>query len=206
MQSVRLRSSFLIAILVAALAVTMLTDTADAGAVPRWPTDARTLEVSGWSAGQPSSEFANGAEYVSWAYRSGASNVNATVTISTSPVAKRIYRAGPEVPFLGNGFEVEPAPYSMVAPTAGRGALIARRGDERFLAIHTYGERRGRLDNGVLAWGLNIFDTLLGRPNDYYLARVIVPLTGGNDDELGHMSTALADELFPRFAAWYGQA
>jgi hypothetical protein len=205
MQSFRSRSVVLIVLLMAALAVTALADTADASVAPRWPADPASLQVDGWIAGAPSADPENGAVYVSRDYRNAASGVTATLTISTSPAAKRIYRAGPEVPFLGNGYVVESAPSTLVTQSGDRGALIARRGEERFLAIHTYGERRGRFDNGAIAWGLYAFDTALGRSNDYYLARVVIRLDGDDDNERGHLATALADDLFPRIAAWYSQ-
>jgi len=202
MQSIRTRYVVLIALLVSALAITAVADPAAANA-PRWP---GSLQVDGWEAAPATSEEANGAVYVTRDFRDATSGMVATLTITTSTVAKRVYRAGPEVPFLGNGFEVEPAPRSLVSPASDRGALIARRGEDRFLAIHTYGERRGRFDNGVVAWGLNVFDTVFDRPNDYYLARVVVRL--GSDDDAAHarLATSLADELFPQIATWYAQA
>jgi hypothetical protein len=205
MQNTVVRYVVLLSLLTAVLAVTLLSDTPDASASPRWPDDPAVLQIAAWSAGPLSSETANGAVYVSRDYHSLTSELTATLTISTSPAAKRVYRAGPEVPFLGSGYSVEPAPVSLVPAAADRGALVARRGEERFLAIHTYGERRGRFDNGAIAWGLNVLDTVVGRPNDYYLARVVVRLDGDNDAERASQATALADDLFPRIATWYGQ-
>jgi hypothetical protein len=206
MQTPRSRYVVLIALLVSAIAVTAIADPAAGNASPRWPADPAALQVAGWDSGAPTSEEANGTEYVSRDYRNSGAGLIATLTITTSPVAKRVYRAGPEVPFLGNGYDVDPAPQNLVPAASDRGALIARRGEEAVLAIHTYGERRGRFDNGVLAWGLNVLDTTLDRPNDYYLARVVIRL--GSDDDAAHarLATSLADALFPQIAAWYSQA
>jgi hypothetical protein len=205
MQSTVVRYVVLLSLLTAVLAVTLLSDTPDASASPRWPEDPAVLGIADWSIGPTSAEAANGSVYVSRDYHSLSSDLTATLTISTSPVAKGIYRAGPEVPFLGSGYSVEPAPFSLVPAAADRGALVARRGQDRFLAIHTYGERRGRFGNGAIAWGLDILDTVLGRSNDYYLARVVVRLDGDNDAERASLAMALADDLFPRIATWYGQ-
>ena len=205
MQNAAGRYVVLLSLLAAVLAVTLVSDTPDANASARWPDDAAALEIAGWNAGQTSSESTNGAVYVSRDYHSLTSDLIATLTISTSPAAKRIYRAGPEVPFLGNGYSVEPVPDSLVPAAADRGALVARRGEDRFLEIHTYGERRGRFDNGAIAWGLNVLDTVVGRPNDYYLARVVVRLDGDDDGQRARLATALADDLFPRIATWYAQ-
>ena len=48
-----------------------------------------------------------------------------------------------------------------------------------------------------------IFDMVLGRPNDYYLARVLAPYDGAASAQ---RAIALADSLFPRVTAFYSAA
>jgi hypothetical protein len=168
---------------------------------PRWPAEESLYQVDGWQVAAQTTELANGTEYVTRDYRN-LTGQRATLTISTSPVSKRVYRAGPDVPFLGNGYVVEPAPRLVSASGAYQGTLVARRGDESWLQMYAYGERRGQFGAGALAWGLSVVDNLAGQPNDYYLVRVVVPFN--NDDELeAQAAESLADTLFPRVAAWY---
>ena len=47
-------------------------------------------------------------------------------------------------------------------------------------------------------------DTLVGRSNDYYLLRIIAPLTGRDAARDAQQAVQLADTVFPRVAAWYG--
>lgn len=155
---------------------------------PRWPTDDVVFAVPGWSVGPQDIQEANGVRYVTRQYERQVDDLTLSLVLSTSPEAKRIYRAGPEVPFLGNGYSVE--------PTAG-GGFLAQRGAEAWLQVDAYGERRGLLGNGPLAWGLAVADTVIGEPNDYYLARVIGP--AGTDQ-----APVLAEAVFPRLAGWYG--
>jgi hypothetical protein len=106
------------------------------------------------------------------------------------------------VPFLGSGYTVQPAPPGLVPPGPGRSALIARRGEETWLVLSTFGERRGRLGNGVLGWGLVALDSTLGIPNDYYRASVMAPVSGLAAEDVVPV-VALADILFERLAGWY---
>jgi hypothetical protein len=79
-----------------------------------------------------------------------------------------------------------------------------RRGDKGWLQVYAYGERRGLEGNGVVGWALAVFDTVLGRPNDYYLMRVLVPTTTDTSDAIKRAGEA-ADVLFPRVTDWYAR-
>jgi hypothetical protein len=213
MQGIRTRYFSLIALFAVAIAFLALQDPASE-TTPRWPGDDALYAVPGWNVDQPSVEFANGTAYITRKYQRVDTDEVATLTISTSTAAKRIYRAGPEVPYLGNGYSVEDAPPSLLHPPSDKRALVASRGDETWLAIHTYGERRGRFGHAALAWGLSLFDTLTRQPNDYYIARVVIPLTRAANHAAGlstadhaaaSEASALADTLFARIAAWYAQ-
>ena len=131
--------------------------------------------------------------------RAGAAG---TLTLVASH-APKLYAAGAEVPFLGNGLAVEPASSDLVGPDeAGIGSLIARRGTERWLVLFAYGERRGLLGNGSLAWATAVVDGVLGQPNDYY--KLYLMVRSDNLDESAQREVVdLARGLFPRIAAWY---
>ena len=158
-------------------------------AAPRYPADAFT--VDGWRASQPSIEGRPGVAFVTRDYVRSVDGVRASLVITTSAQAKLVYRAGADVPLLGNGYTVE---------TLSPSTLIARRGNEAWLQIAAFGERRGAFGNGVTAWSLAVFDTVLGRTNDYYLARVVMPYT---DAATVATASALAEDLFPRVANFY---
>ena len=72
------------------------------------------------------------------------------------------------------------------------------------MLLYTFGERRGLLGNGWLGWAMYGLDTLVGRSNDYYLLRIIAPLTGRDAARDAQQAVQLADTVFPRVAAWYG--
>jgi hypothetical protein len=162
-------------------------------AAPRYPLD--TLAVDGWRTDQPNVEGRTGVAFVTRDYQRTSDGARASLTLTTSAQAKLVYRAGADVPLLGNGYTVEP-----LTSTSERSALIARRGSEAWLQVATFGERRGTFGNGAQAWALAVFDTVLGHSNDYYLARVVVPYTGADSEAT---ATQLADTLFPRVAAYY---
>jgi len=54
----------------------------------------------------------------------------------------------------------------------------------------------------VLGWSLATLDSLLGRANDYYLARIVMPYRE-DDPASTAAAAALADALFPRMAEFY---
>jgi hypothetical protein len=167
-------------------------------AKPRFPTDAAAYAVDGWTVSAESVEGRPGVLFITREFRHQDGS-QARLSVTTSPQAKLVYRAGADVPFLGNGYTVEPAPSDVVAAQANRTAQIARRGTDAWLQIATFGERRGVYGNGAIGWGLAVFDMVLGQPNDYYLARVLVPY----QSESAAHAVELTDTLFPRLAAFY---
>jgi hypothetical protein len=169
---------------------------------PRWPAEGDIYAVDGWTVGPATVDTSRpGLAMITHQYT--RERTRATVVITTSPNAKAIFRAGAAVPFLGNGYQIEAAPADLVKEAGSREAFVARRGAEAWLQLSIYGERRGQLGNGVTGWALSIFDAQLGRPNDYYLARVVVPFDE-RDRSATQASVALADTLFPRLAGYYG--
>jgi hypothetical protein len=200
MSSFHYRCVVLIAVLAAAGGLLLAIEATRTTAAPRAPDDTRLFAVEQWTAGPAKTEMAHGVQFVERGYR--RDGLSASLAIATSSEAKRIYRAGAEVPFLGSGYTVNPAPPSLVPPAPGRSAMILHREQEAWLLLSTYGERRGLLGSGPLAWGMVAVDALLGRPNDYYLLRLLAPLDRLDGDRVADV-VALADTLFPRLAAWY---
>jgi hypothetical protein len=167
-------------------------------AAPRWPTDNAVYSVDGWLVSAESVDDSRpGLTLATRVFVPRSGGDRATLVITSSPNAKAVFRAGAAVPFLGNGFTVEPAP---VAAVGAREAFIARRGSEAWLQISVYGERRGQFGSGVVGWTLSTVDSLLGRENDYYLARLVVPFQG---EASARDAVVLAEALFPRLAAYY---
>ena len=208
MSGLQLRASVLIALLGGSLwLLTASRPSQGVEAGPRWPPDDATFVVDGWRAGAASLEAANGNAYVSRTYTAADDGLSATLVITTGAAAKRVYRAGAEVPLLGNGYSVAPGPGGLVDGMPRAGTLEARRGVERWLQIHVYGEQRGMLGNGPLAWSLAVTDTVLGRANDYYLLRLLVPMSADGQPDVRQVTnaTTLARVLFPRIAAWYAR-
>jgi|GEM_PF-2562911 hypothetical protein len=174
----------------------------------RWPAGDAVYAVDGWTAGPLAVASVNGITLVSRSYRHAQGTV-ATLAIMASPEAKRIYRAGAEVAFLANGYTTQPAPSGLAPEPQGRPlsgpapqALLLWRGDEVALLLYSYGERRGVLGNGVRAWSLSAFDSVLGRPNDYFRTNLLVPLAAPDAPE-ATQGMQLAQVLFARLAAWY---
>jgi hypothetical protein len=170
----------------------------------RWPAEDAVYAVDGWAVSRATVENAWGVHSSSrrFAQRGGTT---AWLTIRTSPDAKQIYRVGAELPFLGSGATVEPPPPTLTPQSSGRSALLVRRESDLVLVLYAYGERRGLVGNGPAAWGLMAVDAVLGRPNDYYQLSLQVPLDR-LDSPKAQEAMALADELFPRLAAWYGES
>jgi hypothetical protein len=201
MQSTQSRYLILTALLLASAWVLAGFDRPREAGVARWPIEDDTYAVPGWTMGALSSELVHGVKIITRTYRR-PDGTTATLAISTSPDAKRIYRVGAEVPFLGSGYTVDPAPPSLVTPTGGRRALVVRREAEHGLLVFTYGERRGLLGNGGQGWSAVVVDAVLGQHNNYYLARVLSPLDQHNAAGVAG-TVALADALFQRLASWY---
>jgi hypothetical protein len=201
MQGTQFRCLILIGLFAAAASLLTGIDGPRPLAEARWPSEAATYAVDGWTASPTRVDTAHGVTFATTIARR-ADGLLAEVALATSPEAKRIYRASAGVPFLGNGYTVDPAPPSLVPPSPERGALLVRRENDLRLLLHTSGERRGLLGNGTLAWGAVVLDAVAGRPNDYYRVTVLAPL-GGPDPRAARDLTTLADALFPRLAAWY---
>jgi len=109
------------------------------------------------------------------------------------------------VPFLGSGFAVDAPPANSIPEAPGRSALLVRQGNQAGALLYSYGERRGSLGNGPLAWALVGVDGVLGRSNDYYLASVLVPYDTGAMKVRSDF-VDLSNVILPRLAAWYGAA
>lgn len=167
----------------------------------RWPIDDQLYGLDGWSVGPEQLEEANGTAYVTRSYEHAGDPV-AMLVLSTSPEAKRVYRAGAEVPFLGSGFSVDQARGS--SETAEYHSMLLTQAGVPTLMLYQYGERRGLLGNGVAGWALALGDALLARPNDYYLVRIVMPLPRP-DAPAAEDARRLAEALFPAIAAWYAR-
>jgi hypothetical protein len=164
---------------------------------PRWPVSDAVYLVEPWTASPLVAEESSNHTYlISRNYRSPA-GVTASLFMVANQ-APKLYAAGAEVPFLGNGFTVAPAPADIVPlSNDGVGALVAERGTERWVMLYAYGERRGLLGNGPLPWSLAVLDGIVGTPNDYY--KMYLTARGDRMDGVAE----LAHTLFPRIATWY---
>jgi hypothetical protein len=188
-------------VLVLAQAGLLVGDATRATGASAWPAiDDAAFQVSSATAGASAVEHAHGVDFLSRTYRA-ETGAPMLLTIATSAEAKNIYRAGPEVPFLGTGYAIEAAP-----PGAARGgsgsAFIARKPGSALLVMTAYGERRGALGNGIGAWAAAVFDRLAGQPNHYYLVGLTTEIRA-DDAEGTRRAIRLADDIFPRIAGWY---
>lgn len=177
-----------------------LGDPVSAGA-PRVPRDDGVYAVESWAMGPlTSGDGSNNTAQASRLYRR-STGLAATLTIFSNQ-APKLYGAGAEVPFLGNGYAVEPLVSGADVGTSSIQGLIARQGDERWLVLFAYGERRGLLGNGLVPWTLAFIDGLVGSSNDYYklylASRIDQPDANATRDVVD-----LANTLFPRIAASY---
>jgi hypothetical protein len=192
-------------------------------ASPQFPSDDAVYQLAGWEVGALQvHEFSDpepGA-IVQRAYRhGGGTTARLVVWIVPQPYAKTLLRKGPDRDFLGAGYLAEAAP-ATVAPPAHGSARILRRGDETWLLFSAYGERRGLLGEGLpdqaRAWVWAEADALLDRPNQYFMARLQVPLSAGPSSAgpapaapptplhpARLEATRLAEVLFARLAGWY---
>ena len=203
MQTFQHRCLILAALLAAASVIMVGFDRPQAPRAARYPAEDAIFMVGDWEVGPPTTESANGVTIMSRMYWR-ADGMVVSLTLSTSPEAKRIYRAGADVPLLGNGYTVNPAPPSLVPPADARAAIIAQRGGELGLLLYGYGERRGFLGNGLQGWGLALFDATLARPNDYYVARAFTRLDGRDPSVLPDV-VSLVGTVFPRLEGWYAR-
>jgi hypothetical protein len=200
-----LRYLTLAAVLLAGAALYATLGVAHGAGNARWPGAEVDLHAAGWSAGQFSiDQDSTQTAIVSRVFKSSESGVAARMTVVTSGSPK-LYAAGAEVPFLGTGYQVETPGQELVPTRSPVKALVARRGTEQWLVLYAYGERRGLLGNGPLAWSLAISDGLLGRENDFYKLYLLVP-ADQVDPHLGLEAANLADSIFPQVANWYASA
>jgi len=200
MQAGTVRYIFLASLLLAAAGGYMFQAAPRGVGDARWPEDDGFYALDHWSVGPQRVELVNGAQFVTRVFQHSG-EAPATLTIVTSREPK-VYGAGAEVPFLGNGYSVQPAPAEVFAGVHGVGGLIARGSSDQWLVMYAYGERRGLLGNGPLAWTLAAVDGVLGWPNDYYrlyLIRRIDVL----DQASARGMVELADTMFSRVARWY---
>jgi hypothetical protein len=172
---------------------------------PRLPAAEALYAADQWSTGPLAVEHNTDAgrktDLATRTFRNRA-GATATLTIVTSQ-APKLYGAGAEVPFLGSGYTVLPAPGEVVSVDDQPGsALVAQRGAEQWLVMYAYGERRGLLGNGPLPWTLAMLDGIAGQPNDYYKL-YLAARTDQLDPGALHDVAGLARVLFPRIAAWY---
>ena len=195
------RYAILTGILLTGLLLLSVTSQPGEPRAPRWPTDDQLYRLDGWSVGPEQLEQANGTAYVTRNYEHVGDAV-AMLVMSTSPEAKRIYRAGPEVPFLGSGFSVDQA--RGLSDLAEYHSMLLTQAGVPTLMLYRYGERRGLLGNGVAGWALALEDALLAHPNDYYLLRIVMPLSRP-DAPAAEDARRLAETLFPRIAGWYAR-
>jgi hypothetical protein len=175
-------------------------------ALARWPTDDAVFAVPGWTVGpqqsdlMPTDDQLTTGAIVQRAYRTpGGSNALLAVWTIPQPQAKTLFRKGPDRDFLGAGYVTKQVALPHAIP--GGGALIATQGQERWLLLYTFGEQRGLLGSGVSGWAWAELDALLDRPNDYFLARLSLPLQ--DQERTITAGLDLADSLFPRLAGWY---
>ncbi len=167
---------------------------------PRWP-ETGLFAVDGWSAGPVGVQEAWGVHHLRRVY-SRLDGVTATVILSTNTRGKGVYGdAG--IPLAGKGYEVDAAPAALVAPAAGRRAVLARGEGRVWLMLYGYGESRGLLGNGLRAWGAVLADAALGRPNNYFQLRVLVPFDEVAPQLAADATVELGDTLMARLAAWY---
>jgi hypothetical protein len=204
MQSTNVRTLILTAVLLSGVFGLVVSGTsASAGSNASWPEgNDGAYHVPGWAAGPIAVSHEHGVDFVSSTYRS-VDGMVAYLTIATSPDAKEVYRASAEVPFLGSGYSVETL-VSGAPPGANAIAFVARKDYDNWLVYAANGERRGLVGNGIVGWALAILDGMLGRPNDYFMLTLRVPVRPDDIRGLAR-AAALADELFPQLARWYGR-
>jgi hypothetical protein len=168
----------------------------------RWPAADSVFAARGWTVGPSTLQQQNGIAFVARRYWEPSGSASAVLSVAVSPQAKRVYRTGPEIPFASSGYTFRSAPADLIGPGTAWSAIIASRGGDALLLITTYGERRGLLGNGALAWTASIFDGVTGTANDYFQATFVVPLTGRDDAIVARRAAELADHVFAQLARW----
>jgi hypothetical protein len=203
MQTANSKYVFLAAILLVGAGVyAAVGETTDSGA-PRWPQSDAVFSADSWVVGPLQVEHSsNNTDLVTRTFRN-SSGATATLTLVANR-APKLYAAGADVPFLGNGYAVQPAAAD-IGTGDGVSALVAQKGSEQWLVAYAYGEQRGLLGNGPLAWTLAVTDGVLGRPNDYYKL-YLSARTDGLGPGVDRQVVELARGLFPHIAGWYATA
>lgn len=175
---------------------------AGATAPARWPTADHVFSVSGWAVGVPAVEQKPGVVFVSRRYSASAGATGAVLSVAVSAEAKRVYRAGADVPFAGSGYLIEPAPAGLFPQRSGWSTILATREGGTILIIAAHGERRGLLGTGAVAWAAAAVDGVIGIPNAYFQATLVVPLAGRDDTATAGAAADLADRVFAQLATW----
>lgn len=195
-------------ILAATLAVGVAAQVVGVGppaATPRWPASPAVFEVAGWSTGDPGMDSRAGTVFVNRRYMSTDGRVGAVLGLVTSTDAKRVYRAGADVPFAGSGYSISTATEGLALGSSDRSVFLASRAGGSVLVFATHGERRGLVGNGLAGWAFAIFDGLLGRSNDYFEATLVVSLDSESDATARRAGAVLADRVFAQIAEWYAR-
>ncbi|MBV9172328.1 MAG: hypothetical protein JOZ81_19820 [Chloroflexi bacterium] len=201
MQTSIIRTFVLVAVLLSGAALYPLVGETHSAAIARWPGSDVHLEAENWSTGPLSVDQASTDTAIVSRVFSSQSGATATLSLVTSGTPK-LYAAGAEVPFLGSGYQVETPSRDLVPADDNVRALVARRGAEEWLVLYAYGERRGLLGNGALAWGFAVLDGLAGRQNDYYKMYLVAGVEE-LDATAGRDVAKLAGAIFPQVARWY---
>lgn len=176
----------------------------------RWPRDDAFFEVGGWSVTAEQADVTdNGGSWAvlvqrTYVHLSTSTSANLVMWSNPQPEARALFRKGPDRDYLGDGYVTEAAPTGLLAATPGGGAIIARRGEDAWLLVYMFGERRGALGNGPTAWAFGELDALLDRPNDYFLARLGIPYQAAEPPP-GALADQLAAAMFPRLTDWYSR-
>jgi hypothetical protein len=170
----------------------------------RLPETDAVYAVEGWTMGPSKVEDNSNHTVALTRGFTSASGAVATLTLFANQ-APKLYGAGGEVPFLGDGYDVHTPTPELVPAADGVNALVAQRDTQTWLVMYAYGERRGLLGNGLLPWTLALVDGIAGAPNDYYKL-YLMARADRLDANLGREVSALAGTLFPRIHAWYAAA
>lgn len=175
---------------------------AHASTVGRAPVGDDVFAAPGWTVGPPTVLKQNEVTFVSRRYTATSGDASAVLSVAVSSQAKKVYRAGPEIPFEGTGYAIAVAPAGLITPKTSWSTLIARRGNDALLLVTAHGERRGLLGNGALAWVAATFDGVVGARNEYFQATFVAPLSGHDNPLVAHEVQALAGRVFQQLARW----
>lgn len=176
-----------------------------APAAAREPVGDSVFAAPGWTVGPSTVQTQSEVIFVSRRYTATSGDASAVLSVAVSSQAKKVYRAGSEIPFEGSGYAIAPAPPGLFTHGRSWSTLVARRGNDAVLLVTAQGERRGLLGNGALAWIAATFDGVVGNPNDYFQATFAVPLNGHDNALVAQEVHDLADRVFEQIARWDAQ-